>query len=91
MAPIDKEASRVWHSGVREILNRDWNPIGKGPEDEYDGFAAKIAVMLRGNASDEELLAYLKWAEFEHMGSDRYDPKRNQEFVAKLRGLGPPP
>jgi hypothetical protein len=91
MPPIDKEASRVWHSGIREVLNRDWNPIRNAPEDQYDGYAARIAVMLRGNANDEELLEYLKWAEFEHMGSDRFDAKRNSEVVAKLRGLGPPP
>jgi hypothetical protein len=35
--------------------------IGGCPEDEYDGYVRKIAAMHRDNASDEELLEYLKW------------------------------
>jgi hypothetical protein len=93
MPEIDTEASRAWHRRLREVLNRDWNPIGvaRKVEDEYDGYAAKIAVMLRENASDEELLAYLEWAEFEHMGLGRCDQNRNLEVIAKLRNLGPQP
>jgi hypothetical protein len=53
MPPIDKEASRAWHRSVREVLNQDWDPIGVDGkvDDEYDGYAAKIAVMLRENAA----------------------------------------
>jgi hypothetical protein len=51
MPEIDKHASRTWHSRIREILNRDWDPIGGCPADEYDGYMGKIAAMLRDNAS----------------------------------------
>ncbi len=93
MPEIDKEASRAWHRRLREVLNRDWDPIGVAhkSEGEYDGYAAKIAVMLRENASDEELLAYLEWAELEHMGLGRSDQNRNLDVIAKLRGLGAQP
>jgi hypothetical protein len=63
MPEIDKHASRTLRSRIREILNRDWEPIGGGPADKYDGYMGKIATMLRDNASDQDLVAYFKWAE----------------------------
>jgi hypothetical protein len=68
MPEIKKHASRISQSHIREVLNRAWDPIGGCPEDEYDGYIGKIAALLRDNASDDELLAYLEWAEVEHMG-----------------------
>jgi hypothetical protein len=66
---VDKHASRAWRSRLREILNRDWNPIGGCPEDEYDGYVGRIAAMICDHADDDELLAYLKWAEVGHTGA----------------------
>ena len=37
------------------------------------------------------ILSLWSWAEFEHMGLGRYDPKRNLEVIAKLRSVGSPP
>jgi hypothetical protein len=66
--PIDKHSSRVGRGRIREILNRDWDPIGGCPDDEYDGYVGKIAAMIRDNAADDQLLAFLEWAEVDHMG-----------------------
>ena len=62
MPEIDKHASRAWRSRLRKVLNRDCDPIGGCPEDEYDGSVGNIAAMLRANASDEELLARSRFA-----------------------------
>jgi len=75
-------------------LNRDWDPIGGCQEDEYVGYVGKIAAMLRVGASDEELLAYLKWAEVENMGlgpASDFDRDRAMRVIVALRAIGAPP
>ena len=90
--PIDKYASRVWRGRIREILNRDWDPIGGCPEDEYDSYMGRIASMIRTGLSDADLLAYLEWAEVEHMGlGGPFNRDRGLRVVAALRGLGSAP
>lgn len=90
--PINKHASRIWRSRIREILNLDWDPIGGCPEDEYDTYVGKLAAMMREHATDEQLLGYLKWAEVEHIGLGHpFDRERGMKVVAALRALGPPP
>ena len=90
--PIDKTAMRIWLRRIREILNRDWDPIGGCPVDEYDTCADKIAAMIRDNATDHELIAYLEWAEVERIGlGPPFDRERGQRVVSALKALGPPP
>jgi len=94
MPEIDKHASLTWRSRIREILNRDWDPIGGCPADEYDGYMGKIATMLRDNAGDQDLVAYFKWAEVEHMGlgsEAQFDSMLILKVIAALREIGPPP
>ena len=59
--------------GIRQILLRDWDPIGIGdiPEaaDEYDHYADKVHVMLIDeDASSEAIAAYLDRIAIDHMG-----------------------
>jgi hypothetical protein len=90
--PIDKHSSRIWRGRIREILNRDWDPIGGCPEDEYNAYVGKIAAMIHNNATDNELLAYLEWAEVEYIGlAPPFNHERGKKVVAASRGLGPPP
>jgi hypothetical protein len=90
--PGDRRCIGIWLSRIREILNRDWDPIGGCPDDEYDAYAGKIAAMIRDGASDDEFLAYLRRAELENMGlSPPFDSTRGQKVVSALRMLGPPP
>jgi hypothetical protein len=100
MPEIDKHALRAWLSRLKEVLNRDWDPIGVagdcGVQDEYDSYVGKIATLLRKNASDEEMLAYFKWAEVEHMGlgsEEQFDRHHDRilSVIAALRKVGPPP
>jgi hypothetical protein len=94
MSRADKDALRALRSRIREVLNRDWDPIGGCPEDEYDGHIGKVAAMLRDDASDEELLDYLKWAEVENMGlgsASNFDRRRAIRVISALRAIGTPP
>jgi hypothetical protein len=88
IAAIDKEAFRRWRKRLRDLLNTEWDPIGGCPEDEYDGYGGTVAAMVRGGASDEELLVYLNWAETENMGLSG-DKARLARVVALIRELGP--
>ena len=87
---IDKKASQIWRGQIRDILNRDSDPIGGCPADEYDSYVGKVAAMIRENATDDELMRYLEWAETAHMGFDRFDSERARKVIAALRTLGQP-
>jgi hypothetical protein len=94
MPEIDKQASAAWRSRLREVLNRDWDPIGGCAEDEYDQYIGKIAAMLHDNASDADFVEYLKWAEVGNMGlgpASRFDRSHALKVIAALRAVGPPP
>ena len=86
---IDKEAGRRWRWRIRDVLNSQWNPIGvEGlPDDEYDAYAGKLAAMLRDGASDDDLSAYLHWAETAHMGLPG-DTDRLTKVVSAIRAVG---
>jgi hypothetical protein len=94
VAKIEKDALRAWRSRVRDILNREWDPIGGCPEDEYDGYIGKITSLLRDPTDDEALLQYLKWAEVENMGlgpASSFDRDNAMRVIASLREMGAPP
>ena len=60
----DKEHSRENRTKVREILMREWDPIGiagcEGAEDEYDAYVGKVYVMLMDeNATADAISTYL--------------------------------
>jgi len=95
---IDKKALPNWLRQIRAILNREWDPIGQlasiddMPKDEYETYADRIASMIHGDATDEQLLGYLAWAEVENMGLGKpFDQQRGERVIAALRALGPPP
>jgi hypothetical protein len=72
----NKYQSRVKRARVREVLMREWNPIGVAgiPEaaDEYDAYADKAYVMLMDDrATAETISAYLFEIATSHMGLSR--------------------
>jgi hypothetical protein len=89
--PINKEASRIWRGQIRDILNRQWDPIGGCPADEYDRYVGAIAAMIRENATDAALMEYLETAESIHMGFGRFNSERARTVIASIRKLGPAP
>jgi len=69
----NKYQSRENRARVRELLMREWDPIGVAgiPEaaDEYDAYANKAYVMLMDDrATAEEISAYLFEIATNHMG-----------------------
>jgi len=89
----DKKATGLWLRAIRDVLNREWDPIGValpgGVEDEYDSYAGKLAAMIRNQATDEQLLGYLEWAEVENIGLGHpFDRERGKRVVAALRAIG---
>ena len=57
----DKRAAEIQDS-IRQILRRDWNPIGCAgnlPEDEYDSYIAPVYRILAGSQSEQELVECL--------------------------------
>ena len=67
----NKERSRRYHRAIREILLRDWDPIGIGDvaeaQDEYDSYIPGIYGRLIHRISEQELLDHLWQIETEHM------------------------
>ena len=92
---MDKRAAREWRARLRDTLNTVWDPIGGCPPDEYDAYVGKIAAMVREGTSDADLLRYILWAEFEHMGLRSKvtpsDDARRARTLAAIRALGPIP
>jgi hypothetical protein len=86
----NKYQSRENRARVREILLRDWDPIGIYgiPEatDEYDEYADKAYVMLMDEgATAREIAGYLFTVATEHMGlTDRGRLAERSDQVAKL-------
>ncbi|MFC1679882.1 hypothetical protein ACFL2T_06700 [Elusimicrobiota bacterium] len=84
------DMARLYHDAIREVLLREWDPIGVGDvreaQDEYDSYVAGVHERLVGRSSEEELFAHLWEIETGHMGlaGDR----RHTEAIAKrLVGL----
>jgi hypothetical protein len=48
----NQEAVRFWRERIREILNREWDPVVGSPEDEYDRYVGKLAEMIQADRDD---------------------------------------
>jgi hypothetical protein len=86
----NKYQSRENRARVREILLRDWDPIGvygiPGATDEYDTYADRAYVMLMDEgATVSEIAGYLHSVATEHMGlTDHGRLTDKSEQVAQL-------
>lgn len=86
----NKYQSRENRARVRQILLRDWDPIGVNgiPEatDEYDAYADKAYVMLMDEgATASEIAGYLYIVATEHMGlTDHGHLAERSDQVAQL-------
>jgi hypothetical protein len=84
----DKYRSRRNRACVRQVLWRDWDPIGvntlSGPQDEYNAYADRAYVMLMDERrSAEEIAAYLNDIANDYMGlGDRPEIRSRSRLVA---------
>lgn len=74
------EQARKVQDTIREILLREWDPIGvseiREAQDEYDAYVADVYRLLSRRASMNEVFDYLWWLETEHMGYPATDSER---------------
>jgi hypothetical protein len=71
--PRAKRAVEIQDS-IRQILYRDWDPIGVSgfaPEDEYDNYIAPVYRVLAGSRSEQELIELLHRTERDTIGLGR--------------------
>ena len=82
-----RDRAKRYHAAIREILLREWDPIGVGDipqaHDEYDGYIPEIFGMLIRHASKEKLVDHLWWIETDHMALFGNRPK-TEAIAARL-------
>lgn len=65
------EHARSYHAAIREVLMREWDPIGVAriPEaaDEYDSYISQVHGLLIRREPLYKLIDFLWWVETEHM------------------------
>ena len=84
------EAARDLQNRIREVLLRDWDPIGVAeiPEavDEYDDYIHEIHGLLIRREPRHRLVDHLWWTETDHMAL--FGNRARTEAVAeRLLGL----
>jgi hypothetical protein len=66
------EQARNYHAAIREVLMREWDPIGVAdiPQaaDEYDSYISQVHGLLIRREPLYKLVDFLWWVETEHMG-----------------------
>ena len=72
----DRNSPKHLFALIREVLFRDWDPLGlgaaPGTPDDYDAVARELhALVTDPETTVERLAAYLRWVEREQMGLQR--------------------
>jgi hypothetical protein len=71
---------------IRQILLRDWDPIGVADipqaQDEYDSYIGQLYGMLIRHEPRHKVVDFLWWVETEHMGL--YGNRQRTERVTDL-------
>jgi hypothetical protein len=86
--PRDKRAAEIQDS-IRQVLYRDWNPIGVSelPENEYDSYIAPVYRILVGSRSEQELIESLFRIERDTIGMPCKSPEQLRSVARKLLEL----
>jgi hypothetical protein len=65
------EQARSYHSAIRDVLLREWDPIGVAgiPQaiDEYDSYISEIYGLLIRREPPYKMVDFLWWVETVHM------------------------
>ena len=72
----DGESRKHLFALIREVLIRDWDPLGlsdaPGTPDDYDAVARELhALITDPETTAERIAAYLRWVESAQMGLQR--------------------
>ena len=84
----DRKRGREVMQAIREVLMRDWDPIGVAshPEaaDEYDSYIASVYRILVDTRSEDELVDFLFRMETETMGLSPRSSDHLRDVARKL-------
>ena len=87
--------SRPLDERVRDVLLRDWDPAGArgtpAAATRYDCQVQDLTLLLLGDATADDLAAYLRTAETERFGQSQADEPRLARTVEALRAEAPLP
>ena len=94
----DSESPKHLFALIREVLIRDWDPLGlsdaPGTPDDYDAVARELhALVTDPETTAERIAAYLRWIEREQMGLQRRPGMATEaaQRIMALKGEGGPP
>ncbi len=80
-------------TAVRDVLFREWDPIGvNGNEDcrgEYDSYAPTLCRWLREGADEFKLASHLEALQHTSMGISRVNNERDRNVARSLLALVP--
>jgi hypothetical protein len=76
---------------VREVLLREWDPIGLGhnPDcgNEYDRYARTVCRYLEEGADEYRITAYLSQVRWDSMGLSARHPEADRAVARRLLSL----
>jgi hypothetical protein len=79
------------YQAVRDILFREWDPIGINANsalaDEYDSYAPGICRLLQAGADEWKLANHLCQLQTVSMGLSHVDEEHNCRIARRLRAL----
>ena len=84
-----KRAAEI-QDAIRQILYREWDPIGvsgSAPKDEYDSYIAPAYRVLVGSRSEQELIECLFRLESETIGVPCESAERLRPVATRLLEL----
>jgi hypothetical protein len=90
--PRKKQLERLFPV-VREILFREWDPIGVNrfsADDEYDAYAHTLCRYLAEGADEGKIAGYLRRAAAVSMGVTGVPEEHHRRIARRLRTLGSP-
>ena len=86
-----KQRVREIQGSIRQVLLRDWDPIGVSDvpeaEDEYDSYVGGVYRLLASGASEDEIVEHLYRIEYDAMGTPAPDREGLRAVARKLTGL----
>lgn len=76
---------------IREVLFRDWDPIGLNGNDnlrdEYDGYIARVYRVLVGSRSEDDLVQLLYRIKLDEVGVASRSPEELRPIAKELLSL----
>jgi hypothetical protein len=81
------------HKAVREVLTRDWDPLGVGDnpslQDEYDSYVGPVCRFLLSGGEHKAISDYLRQVQQIDLGLLLIDAERDRKIAGLLISLSP--